>query len=76
MMTIESASGGFETSYGRINSEWKKRQEGGYLYKCDIPCNTSATIRLSLSDKTYEQEVGSGHYEFICHNSGDVEILE
>jgi alpha-L-rhamnosidase len=74
MMTIDSASGGFETSYGRINSGWTKRQEGGYLYKCDIPCNTSATIRLSLSGKNFEQEVGSGHYEFICHNSGDVEI--
>jgi alpha-L-rhamnosidase len=74
MMVLDSASGGFETSYGRINSEWEKQLDGGYLYKCDIPCNTSATVTIMLSGKTYKQEFGSGHYEFVCHNDGEIEL--
>jgi alpha-L-rhamnosidase len=72
MMVLEKAEGGFETNYGRIESSWERQAEGGYLYKCDIPCNTSATVCLGLDENKHEMELGSGHYEFICKVDGGV----
>jgi alpha-L-rhamnosidase len=72
MMVLESAKGGFETGYGRIESSWEQLVEGGYLYKCDIPCNTSADVCLGLDDNKYVAQLGSGHYEFICKKDGSV----
>jgi hypothetical protein len=67
MMVLESAKGGFETGYGRIESSWERQADGGYLYKCDIPCNTSATLYLGLNENEHVVQLGSGHYEFICN---------
>ena len=64
MQELECATGGFETGYGRINSSWK-REENRYIYECDIPCNTSATLELKGKTKTICEELGSGHYQFI-----------
>lgn len=59
MGTLTFAEGGIDTPYGRIESSWEK-EEDGYVYRCRIPENSSAT--LVLGDET--KELGSGAYVF------------
>lgn len=59
MGTFAFAGGGIDSPYGRIESFWKKEKEG-YLYRCRIPENSSAT--LVLGNET--RELGSGEYTF------------
>lgn len=59
MGTFEFAAGGIDTPYGRIESSWEKNAEG-YLYRCTVPENTTATVVL----KNKIQELGSGKYMF------------
>ena len=61
MGTFEFAEGGIDTPYGRIESAWKKTEEG-YSYTCRIPVNTTATIVLANATR----ELGSGEYTFLC----------
>lgn len=53
------ASGKVVTSYGEIESSWKKYKDK-IIYTCKIPVNTSA--HLQIGTKIYE--LGSGAYSF------------
>ena len=59
MGTLAFAEGGFDTSYGRIESAWKQT-ENGCSYTCRIPENTTATLVLGGETR----ELGSGEYTF------------
>lgn len=59
MGTFEFAEGGIDTPYGRIESSWEKDAEG-YLYRCTVPENTTATVVLANETR----ELGSGKYMF------------
>ena len=60
MGTFEFAEGGIDTPYGRIESAWKKTEEG-YFYTCRIPENTTATLVSTNMTKV----LGSGKYSFL-----------
>ncbi len=59
---LTSASGSYESVYGRIESSW--RLEGNEMVFCfTIPANTTATV--SLPDEQYRNmELGAGRYEY------------
>ncbi len=45
---ITEAQGHYDSMYGRINSCW--HQQGNHLiYRCTVPANTSATVRLPIT---------------------------
>ena len=47
---MTSASGFFESPYGKISSGWKKNTSGGYIYSVTIPANTTASLTLATPD--------------------------
>ncbi|MDR2841308.1 MAG: glycoside hydrolase family 78 protein [Paludibacter sp.] len=47
--TLKFANGYFETPYGKITSGWEKTRNG-YIYRVNIPANTTATLFLLVSD--------------------------
>lgn len=59
MGTLEFAEGRIDTPYGRIESAWKKENDG-YSYCCRIPENAGATLILGKESR----ELGSGEYHF------------
>jgi len=44
---MTSASGFFESPYGKISSGWEKIPLGGYIYRVSIPANTTASLILA-----------------------------
>lgn len=46
--SLQHASGGFQTPYGELSSAWEKTPQG-YIYRANIPANTSATLKLQVS---------------------------
>ena len=63
IQSLDFAKGGFETVYGRIESSWESTKTG-YVYRCQIPCNTTATLHLECDGRIIERELASGTYEF------------
>lgn len=61
-MGVDWVKRDFKSEHGLIVSEWKK-ENGRFLLKVEIPCNTTATIKLPNGE---EYEVGSGSYEYSC----------
>lgn len=57
---LDSAEGGFETAYGRIESRWRLLDQV-LEYSCSIPPNTSATLVLPGLGQV---ELGSGKYQY------------
>ena len=73
LQSLDYAEGGFETSYGRIESRWRKTGEG-YYYECRIPCNTTVDLHLEKDGKVIEKKLKSGKYAFqIVTGSGGVQ---
>lgn len=62
--TLIDAVALFESPYGKIESGWKKKQDGSYFYWCEIPANTTAD--LYLPDGRIHK-LGSGRYEYTTH---------
>ncbi|MDX2067512.1 MAG: family 78 glycoside hydrolase catalytic domain [Haliscomenobacter sp.] len=54
---ITSASGYFDSMYGRIKSEWKI-ENGTLVYNCTVPANTSATLYLPAKQINQVKESG------------------
>jgi alpha-L-rhamnosidase len=54
---ITSASGYFDSMYGRIKSEWKI-ENGTLVYSCTVPANTSATLYLPAKQINQVKESG------------------
>ena len=54
---ITSASGYYDSVYGRIMSEWKQT-DGELVYKCTVPPNTEATLFLPATDLNKVLESG------------------
>lgn len=52
----------YMSEYGQIAVEWS-RADGSFCMKVEIPCNTTAAVRLPDGSS---HEVGSGAYEFRC----------
>ena len=42
------AKGTYRSVYGEIKSEWEKK-DGKMYFRCSIPANTTATIKLPVS---------------------------
>ena len=59
--TLTHAEAVYECCYGTIRSAWEKQSEKEFIYKCEIPVNTTAS--LYLPDGSV-RELGSGTYEF------------
>ena len=55
-----SAKRTFMSEYGKVGAEWSM-EEGKFKLKVEIPCNTTATVKLP-DGRLYE--VGSGIYQF------------
>ena len=73
LQSLDYAEGGFETSYGRIESCWRKTGEG-YCYECRIPCNTTADLHLEINGEVLDRKLKSGKYAFqIVTGSGGVQ---
>ena len=51
---------GIVGEYGKVGAEWSM-EEGKFKLKVEIPCNTTATVKLP-DGRLYE--VGSGIYQF------------
>lgn len=54
---ITSASGHYDSVYGRIKSEWKM-ENGSLIYTCTVPANTSATLYLPAKQISQITEAG------------------
>lgn len=59
--TLEYAKGKYESAYGEIISEWKIDCDK-LIYKCNVPANTSALLRLPVKDSASITESGSSVY--------------
>lgn len=55
-----SAKRTYMSEYGKVGAEWSM-EEGKFKLKVEIPCNTTATVKLP-DGRLYE--VGSGIYQF------------
>jgi hypothetical protein len=55
---LSSAQGYFDSSYGRISSDWKCRN-GQFSFHFAIPVNTTATVFIPTSDQNSVLESGS-----------------
>ena len=54
---LDSAKATFNSSYGEIESGWKKTSTG-YTFSIKIPANTTATVKLPVSDPNKVTEKG------------------
>lgn len=59
--TLTHAEAVYECCYGTIRSAWEKQGEKEFIYKCEIPVNTTASLYLPDGSA---RELGSGTYEF------------
>lgn len=44
--TFKYAKASYQSVYGKVVSEWKKQDDGSYIYQITIPANTTATVKL------------------------------
>ena len=63
MQSLEYACGGIETPLGRIESSWRKTQDG-YSYKCTVPCGAAADLILENGGRTIRKTLEGGSYTF------------
>lgn len=55
------AATSYESVFGTVKSGWEKKEDGTFVYRIEIPANTSADVKLSDGR---EQTIPAGKYEF------------
>lgn len=55
------AATSYESVFGTVKSGWEKKEDGTFVYRIEIPANTSADIKLPDGR---EQTIPAGKYEF------------